>query len=143
MKRGSLEAPIQLAGCALINSDAELFALRRIKRGWWELPGGKVRDGETLAQAADREAFEETGSTVKIVNPQSPIDQFLFSHNGQEYSYTTFRAEPSSGRPKVTETDVHDESGYFGQLRLMHMRAYLAPHVESLLLRIIDGEIKL
>ena len=34
--------------------------VRDIQRGW-ELPGGKINDGEGIAEASLRELFEETG----------------------------------------------------------------------------------
>ncbi len=34
--------------------------------GWWELPGGKVEPGESLAQAAEREIAEELGCRIRV-----------------------------------------------------------------------------
>lgn len=65
---------------------AVIFALKRVKNGvieyvfqerrknpyygFWGLPSGKIRWGETIANAASREAFEETGlqATFTITN---------------------------------------------------------------------------
>jgi 8-oxo-dGTP diphosphatase len=32
--------------------------------GWWSVPGGSLEHGETLPQAAAREALEEIGVTI-------------------------------------------------------------------------------
>lgn len=39
----------------------EVLLIRGLKRGRWGIPKGGVEAGETTAQAAEREAFEEAG----------------------------------------------------------------------------------
>ena len=38
--------------------------------GWWEVPGGGVRAGETPAQAVRREVREEVGIDVSAYDPE-------------------------------------------------------------------------
>jgi len=55
-------------GVVVIDS-GRLLLIQRSKnpyRGYWAVPGGKVRWGETLAAAAVREAEEETGLVVTV-----------------------------------------------------------------------------
>jgi len=42
-------------------------------QGYWSLPGGSVELGESLAEAAAREAFEETGLTVQAFVSRSAV----------------------------------------------------------------------
>jgi len=57
--------------CANVIADARgVLTVRESKPsalGRLSLPGGRLETGETLAQGAAREAFEETGLTVEVV----------------------------------------------------------------------------
>lgn len=52
--------------CVLLDGAGRAIFVRHTygDRECWEIPGGGVRDGETLADAARREAFEELGADV-------------------------------------------------------------------------------
>jgi 8-oxo-dGTP pyrophosphatase MutT (NUDIX family) len=50
---------IEAAGGLVFNKQQELLMIFR--RGFWDLPKGKVDKGETLEQCAVREVMEETG----------------------------------------------------------------------------------
>jgi len=61
------EAMPKLGACAVIIDHKGRIAFeRRSDCGWWCLPGGGLNAGETIAQGAIREAFEETGLEVRI-----------------------------------------------------------------------------
>jgi len=55
-------------GGILFKYDTVLLIKRKNppRQGEWSLPGGKVKDGESLEQALQREMKEETGLDVKI-----------------------------------------------------------------------------
>ncbi len=56
----------------------------------WEIPAGRVDDGETPIEAAAREAFEETGWRP---GPIVPLGRY-FPHNGSSDAvFNLFRAE--------------------------------------------------
>ncbi|MFP4556335.1 MAG: NUDIX hydrolase [Bacteroidales bacterium] len=59
---------IEAAGGLVINSNNKILLIKR--NGKWDLPKGKVDDGENSEQAAVREVMEECGITnIKITNP--------------------------------------------------------------------------
>ena len=59
-----------LAASAVITDDrGRVLLVQRgtePEKGRWSVPGGSVEPGETTAQAAEREALEETGLRVQI-----------------------------------------------------------------------------
>jgi 8-oxo-dGTP diphosphatase len=67
-KDGTLRTPVLAAGGIVLRrgSDALFAVVRMRKRKDWVLPKGKLDDGETPRQAAEREVLEETGHVVAV-----------------------------------------------------------------------------
>lgn len=62
------ERPVVAVGVVLVE-DGEILLIKRGHdpgKGLWAVPGGKVRWGESLVDAATRETIEETGLVVEI-----------------------------------------------------------------------------
>jgi 8-oxo-dGTP pyrophosphatase MutT (NUDIX family) len=75
----------------LLNSRDEVLLLRGSdphlpEAGtWWLTPGGGCNDGETLAQTARRELFEETGARVDDLGSVIFSRSAAFDFNGNHY----------------------------------------------------------
>ncbi len=66
------QRPDALVVAVAVLAHGRLLAARRTRpaeaAGRWELPGGKVEPGESLAAAAAREVTEELGCTVTVTD---------------------------------------------------------------------------
>ena len=63
IKRALRHIPIS-AKAVLVSKDKKVLIMHKTK-GVWDLPGGKVDDGEDIFKALRREILEETGLKVK------------------------------------------------------------------------------
>jgi len=88
--------------CAVIESDGRILAARRSPgrphAGLWEFPGGKVRDGETPAQALVREIREELGIDIVIIKPLRPNTH---RYPGKTIRLIPFVCTPAGAHPLV------------------------------------------
>lgn len=71
---------------------------RGLLGGLWELPGGKVRANESLAQAVRREVREEMGIRVRVLEPLATI-RHAYSHF--RVTLHAFRCRYVSGQPRA------------------------------------------
>jgi len=77
------EAP-QVAAAAVVVHQGAVLLVRRAhppRAGLWAVPGGMVKAGETLQEAAEREIREETGLTIRAGAPLHAFD--LLEHDDQ------------------------------------------------------------
>lgn len=71
-----------LAASAACFRGGKVLIARRIKPSLWSLPGGRLEPGETLAEAAMRELFEETGVTAEPVGLAGQTEVIRKDRNG-------------------------------------------------------------
>ena len=106
-------------GCsaAILDPAADrILLVRRADNGRWAVPGGYMEPGESAAEAATREVWEETGLQVRIgrlIAVYSNPNILLEYPDGNRYQIVAlyFAAEPIGGelRPSSETTEV----GYF------------------------------
>jgi 8-oxo-dGTP diphosphatase len=129
-------------GAILVNEEGLIFLARRgptakNEQGLWEFPGGSVEFGETLAEALQREMYEEYGIKVSIRELVDVVDHIL-SQEHQHWVSPTFICQIRSGEPYIREPEKCTEIGWFGvdqvpndltqitRLNLEHYRQVLA-----------------
>jgi 8-oxo-dGTP diphosphatase len=79
MKREYPDSPLVGVGAIIIEDDRVLLVKRGHPplAGEWSIPGGVLEVGETLREAAVREALEETGLTVEPADLLGVYDRIL------------------------------------------------------------------
>jgi len=58
---------VAAASAVVVNDTGEILLHRRVDNDFWSLVGGGMEPGETIAETAIRETFEESGLDVSIV----------------------------------------------------------------------------
>ncbi len=112
---------LQMPSVTIINFDDEgrLLLVHNRDSGQWVLPGGAIEPGETPADAAAREMWEETGLVVELMSIHGVYggpDYIIEYSNGDRTSYVTivFKSRTVGGEPGPKD-DECVEVGYFSR----------------------------
>ena len=103
---------LKLAGCIITDKQGRILLLHRNTDTWqhWEVPGGKVEEGEEPKTTAIREAKEELGVNVEI---KKLLGQRAFAEKDYMLHYTWYQARIVKGKVKITEPEIFDNYKYF------------------------------
>ncbi|MBB6636838.1 NUDIX hydrolase [Cohnella thailandensis] len=93
------------AAAIVVNDKNEILLIKGPRRGW-EMPGGQVEEGESLAQAAIRETKEESGIDIELIRFCG-----IFQNVGDSICNTLFLARPIGGELTVNPEAL--ELGFF------------------------------
>ena len=82
--------PLIGVGVLLTRNNSLLLVKRKFDpdAGYWAIPGGHLDLDERVENAAEREAYEETGFIVKVTKLAGIIDKIMYDESGKvEYHY--------------------------------------------------------
>lgn len=98
---------IVAGGGIVFNPEGKILFIHR--RGFWDLPKGKIEIKEEIAPGAQREVEEETGALVSKILPDPEITYHSYRMNGTNYFKEThwYRMFSSSAeaelKPQINE----------------------------------------
>ena len=123
---------------AVLLREGKIMLIKRSDNGLWAVPGGLAEVGETLAEAAQRELWEETGIRGQVTQLLGIFDSRLWHSKTKVHLYQAiFLAETTDLSPKTSleamEVDFFEEN---------HLPALSPGHKYRvpLLFKIIRGE---
>lgn len=98
-----MQMPIACVLAIILNNKGEVLFVKQKTlpyKGWWLLPGGHVKFGETSRDAVVREVEEETGLVVKVSKLLGVFDVIDTKQNFH-FIHAVFLCESIGGRLKA------------------------------------------
>ena len=96
--------------CVMFNSQDKKVAIIQTGDGKYFLPGGGIEDNETHEECLKREALEEMGMDIKVVNYIGSANRYFFSSNEFKYYLSEGYFYICESGKKVSEPTEEDHS---------------------------------
>ena len=107
-----VQSPKIAAFGAVFDAEGRILLMQRADNRLWAMPGGMVEVGETAAQAAEREFWEETGVRVRAEQLIGIYDNRAYGGRAPFQTYLIgFMCSHVSGTPHPTSEAL--DVGYF------------------------------
>jgi len=123
-----------------LNDKGKILLMHHRDTDTWVAPGGSIEPGETPADAAVREMYEETGLIVELVSIKGVYGgpEFVVSYpNGDKTSYvmTIFEAVATGGKLEAIDNEAK-ELKYFTLKEALKLNTQ--PWLKSILPKLFD-----
>ena len=112
--------PMVMGDALVINENVEILLIQRADSGLWAAPGGAFDVGETAAEGAVRECYEETGWRVEPVGLIGIYDsRIVGTFVGQHVYHMSFLCRPLALAPSPPSHAAEKlDMGWFPEGRL-------------------------
>lgn len=113
-----LEIPISVKGI-MIDSQGKILLLKN-ERNLWELPGGRIEEGEQPEDALKREVQEELGIevTIKKLN-----DTWIYEVQKERYTLIITFEVAYESEETILLNEEHIDMGWFSLAEIEHLNA--------------------
>lgn len=106
-------APIPAGDAAVIDDQGRILLVQRADDRLWAMPGGGFYLGETPAEGVAREALEETGVTIEVVELVGVFDsRFCQTRSTLQLYQFTFLCRPLATGKATTPHEVLDQQWF-------------------------------
>jgi ADP-ribose pyrophosphatase len=122
----------------LIEKDGRYLLIRRAAdpdKGMWSVPGGLVEVGEKVKDAAAREALEETGLRVELVERLGVVDKIMRDEEGRvryHFIIVQFLARIVEGEVKAMDDALEARWAEPSEFRLYELTASLREFLKEI-----------
>lgn len=101
--------------CFILNNENKILLIKRCPTDRkdpdkWEIPGGKLDEGEDLSLSKNREVFEETGLLIKQTKPLVFTHSYVIEDGGYKgFTYLSIFSINKKKKGKVILSEEHSE----------------------------------
>ena len=127
--------PTEIAVAVVEHAGRYLIGLRpagAALAGYWEFPGGKVRSGESPAEAATRECREETNLAVRVIGSYATIEHDYPHGRLRLHFFACVLADDGAGPQQTPER--------FRWVTAAELDGYRFPPANAVILRMLARE---
>ena len=113
------------ASAAIFNEDGHILVVQRADNGRWGLPGGWMDANETTAETAIREAREETGLEVRVVQLVNVFTRLPDAHAGPHTTVAIiYLCEVTGGALRVSHESLEARYYHINEVPVWHGAHY-------------------
>lgn len=132
------------AGGLVFNNERQLLMI--LRRGKWDLPKGKLDNGESIEECARREVTEETGvKNLEIVNflgitEHSYFDNWISEDVIKETHWFVMKTTGENMIKPQTEEDI-EEIEWIDSKHITQFTSMTYPNIRSIIQKYYEGRI--